>query len=241
VTDGPDSEDSVAKIGLRSIEHPRENANSYQELTYQQETLKLVQRARGAESTAQEMCTANQKLLTNLHHECQNASGFAEVALAKRIQFNQGQVKKLEKTLEETNMVLDKMLHCNAITTDHLVSHQEPARLYQHKVNLRQQRTPRENINDPVQTAMALHSKKLVENYQHLEQCQAAENDVIEQLTQAKTACEADLQHKKTVLEIEKRSLDHINTVITEVQKALNRISDGADGDVTIDVGPSNE
>jgi hypothetical protein len=228
VTDGPDVDDpeTHARLGLSNLaEQPRAHANSYQELTYQQETLKLEQRARGAESTAQSLCAANKKLLAKLHNDCSNASGFAEVALAKRIQHTQGEVKSLEATVEETQMVLDKMMHCKAVTADHLESHHEPARLFQHKVNLRQQRTPRECIGDPVQTAMQNHSQKLVENYQHLEQCQAEEEASIQQLLQAKTACEKDLQHKRTVLEIEKRSLDHMSHVLTEVQKALNRIS----------------
>eukprot|EP00746_Dinoflagellata_sp_MGD_P003015 gnl/MRDRNA2_/MRDRNA2_105875_c0_seq1.p1 gnl/MRDRNA2_/MRDRNA2_105875_c0~~gnl/MRDRNA2_/MRDRNA2_105875_c0_seq1.p1 ORF type:complete len:522 (+),score=106.87 gnl/MRDRNA2_/MRDRNA2_105875_c0_seq1:56-1567(+) len=217
VTDGPDVEESETHVTVQS--------NSYQELTYQQETLKLVQRARGAESTAQAMCMANKKLLAKLYRECQDASGFAEVALAKRIRMTQSEVKQLETTLEDTQMLLDKMQHCKAVTADHLASHHEPAQLFQHKVNLRQQRTPRECIGDPVQTAMQIHSMKLVENYQYLEQCQSAEEESIQQLLQAKTVCEADLQHKKTVLDIEKRSLDHMSRVLTEVQKALNRIS----------------
>lgn len=232
VTDAPDFEDpsAHAKLGLSdAVDEPRANMNSYQELTYQQETLRLVQRSRGAESTAQAMCLANKMLLTKLHETCQNASGFAEVALAKKIQCTQVEVKQLESTVEETSIALNKMLHCKALTADHLESHHEPARLFQHKVSLRQQRTPRECIGDPVQTAMVNHSKKLVENYQNLEECQRAEEEAIQQLQQVKTACEADLQHKKNLLEIEKRSLDHMSSVLTEVQKALNRIGEDSE------------
>lgn len=207
--------------------------NSYQEITYQQESLKLVNRAKNAEMTAVAMVKANKTLLKHIYEDCQNASGFAEVAMAKRIQHTQGECKKLEATIEETEQVLEKMKHCKAITAEHLESHEEPSRLAEHKAQRRQQKTERERIGDPVTTALTVHAHTLVENRQHLERVQAAEDDHIQQLLQAKTVCEADLQHKRTVLDIEKQSLEHMNQVVTRIQEEVNRISSSSEDATT--------
>lgn len=214
----------TSKLPLPSTGHPKAHANNHQEIKRQQTTLRVVKNARTLEAAAKACVQTNKQLVNRTQHDCQLAAEKVERALEKRQHDLQVRIRILRKTIEDTEIAIEKLTHCKALTDDHMDSHEAPASLHEKKAILRTQRMEPENIGDPVTTAMEIHANMLKDHHVHLETCKTAEQQAIQKLEQAKKACEADLEHRLKVLEVVRRSLAHADLVVYDILEDTSRV-----------------
>lgn len=177
--------------------------NHHQEESRQQVTLALIGKAQELERAASSLRDSSDALIQKAEADSNFALNHVEMCLAKRIQEAQEAKSNLEVCITETSKSIATMMHCKSMTQDNMQSHQEPAELHQTRTSLRGKRMPRENIGDPVKTALDKHALSLMDNHNHLMGCHNAEATNLQQLQQAKSACEADLKDKVTALQID--------------------------------------
>jgi hypothetical protein len=177
--------------------------NHTQEESRQQVTLALIGKARDLERAALSLREGSEELIQKTQADSNFALNQVETCLAKRIQESQEAKSNLEVCITETSKSIATMMHCNSMTQDNMQSHQEPADLHSTRTSLRGKRMPRENIGDPVKTALDKHAQGLMQNHNHLMDRHNAEAANLQQLQQAKSACEADLKDKTAALQID--------------------------------------
>lgn len=177
--------------------------NQLQEESRQQATMALIGKVKDLERAASMLRDDSDQLIQKTQADSDFALNQVEMCLSKRIQETTDMKTELETCISATDKSIATMMHCNSMTHDHMQSHQEPADLYSTRTSLRGKRMPRENIGDPVKTALDKHALGLAQNHGHLAGCHNAEATNLMQLQQAKAVCEADLRDKIAALQID--------------------------------------
>jgi hypothetical protein len=188
--------------------------NMQQEENRQQMTIQLVEKAKDLERSAQALREDSDNLIQKVCADSAYAKAQVEAMLARRIEETTSLKEQLSSAIADTGASIQKMMHCNAMTRDNLDSHNEPSDLVATRVGLRGKRMPRENIGDPVKTALDKHAESLRANHTHLVERHQHETGTLKQLQQIKALCESDLADKTAALAIDttcknQTSFDH--------------------------------
>eukprot|EP00746_Dinoflagellata_sp_MGD_P168423 gnl/MRDRNA2_/MRDRNA2_99879_c0_seq1.p1 gnl/MRDRNA2_/MRDRNA2_99879_c0~~gnl/MRDRNA2_/MRDRNA2_99879_c0_seq1.p1 ORF type:complete len:505 (-),score=99.57 gnl/MRDRNA2_/MRDRNA2_99879_c0_seq1:55-1467(-) len=177
--------------------------NQQQEENRQNDTLKLVQKAKDLERAAQSLREESDSLMQKTDADSAYARNQVEMCLSKRIDETHDLKSTLEGCIATTDQSIASMMHVNSMTGDNLQSHEEPSALYSTRIGMREKRMPRENIGDPVKTALDKHAESLKMNHTHLQSCHNAESGTLHELQRTKAICMADLKDKTTALAID--------------------------------------
>lgn len=185
------------------VDHSHTCSNIEQEEQRHHFTMGLMNNSADLERAAQRLREECQRLMQKTQRDCEQAKANSEDALQKRINETKDLRSKLGKTIEETSKKIDKLRQCNDLTGLNLDSHGEPRDLYSTKNKLRANRLPRENIGDPVKTALDKHATQLKNNFNHLSDMYTEEVTNLSDLERMKVAMEADLKDKTAALQLD--------------------------------------
>jgi hypothetical protein len=194
------------QLGLEvtgGTDHQAAAWNQQQEESRQNSTLQLVQKAKDLERAAQALREESDALMQKTDADSTFARNQVEMCLSKRIAETHDLKTTLEGCISNTDQSLASMMHVNSMTGDNLHSHEEPSDLYATRIKMREKRMPRENIGDPVKTALDKHAESLKMNHTHLQGCHNSETGTLAELQRTKAICMADLQDKNTALAID--------------------------------------
>lgn len=195
-----------ANLGLNvtgGTDHQAAAWNQQQEETRQNETIKLVGKAKDLERAAQQLREDSDALIQKTDADSAHARNMVEMCLSKRIAETQDLKSTLESCISDTDKSISTMMHVNSMTGDNLQSHQEPSDLYLTRIRMREKRMPRESIGDPVKTALDQQAETLKLNHSHLQNCHFNETGTLMELQRTKAVCLADLQDKTAALSID--------------------------------------
>lgn len=185
--------------------------NMQQEENRQQMTIQLVEKGKDLERAAQALREDSDNLIQKVCADSAYAKAQVDSMLARRIEETTSLKDQLTQAIADTAASIQKMMHCNSLTRDNLDSHNEPSDLVATRSGLRGKRMPRENIGDPVKTALDKHAESLRENHNHLIERHQHETATLKQLQQIKALCESDLADKTAALAIDTRCKNQTN------------------------------
>lgn len=205
---------STNQIALRAMppppiakDHPEhaENAarNASDEAMRQTETTQNLNLADEKVQEAAELRDFNSTLVQQTYKDCSFALHKVEEAMARQIIDAQTLKDQLQSSLDQTNKKIHSVADCMRKTTANLRAHHEPQALNGFRTRYRGERSVRENIKDPVTTAMDKHEHNINENYAHLQKILTDEADSLKELEQLKAELEANIDGKTKALEID--------------------------------------
>eukprot|EP00746_Dinoflagellata_sp_MGD_P005331 gnl/MRDRNA2_/MRDRNA2_110332_c0_seq1.p1 gnl/MRDRNA2_/MRDRNA2_110332_c0~~gnl/MRDRNA2_/MRDRNA2_110332_c0_seq1.p1 ORF type:complete len:473 (+),score=105.41 gnl/MRDRNA2_/MRDRNA2_110332_c0_seq1:124-1542(+) len=185
------------------LDHMNAAMHMDQEEKRQQETLTRIHKAKEAERAALALREDSDCNIERTDKECNFALNHVEKALGKRLEETQEMRRQLEKAINGTKQKISVMMHSMSLTGAEMQSHEEPTNLNTTRDTFRGGRTRRENIGDPVTTAMNRHHASLTHNYNVLDNCKSNETQCLMTLQKAKSDLEADLSDKTKAMNID--------------------------------------
>lgn len=183
--------------------------NSNNEDLRQNDTAKRNQIACDKETAAQALRDENKKLMDSCQRHCDQARQKTDKAMQERIHENQAMRKRLESEIRETNDKIQKVKHTTNDTKNQINSLVEPTKLCDTRDSWRKTRPYREQILDPVSTALVEHRMHLVNTNAQLEQRQREEHQTLQMLMKHKAQLQEDLKDKTSALHIDLDCLSH--------------------------------
>lgn len=207
------------------VDHGHTCANIEQEEQRHHHTMSLMNNSSDLERAAQRLREESECLMQRTQRDCEMAKNSTEDKLQRRINETKDLRNQLISNIEHTTMKIDKLSQCNGLTGLNLDSHAEPRDLYSKKNKLRSSRLPRENIGDPVKTAMDKHATQLKNNFSHLTDMHSQEVSALADLERLKQTMEDDLRDKTSSLQIE---LKCKNQALPEKGSNLSSVVAGA-------------
>merc|ERR1719171_950870 len=183
--------------------------NTNNEDMRQNDTMKRNQIATDKERAAQALREESQRLMDSTQRDCDEARRKTEKAMQDRIQENQAMRKRLENEIRETNDKIQKVKHTTRETNEQINSLVEPTKLCDTRDSWRKTRAYREQILDPVSTALVEHKMHLINTNSQLEQRKREEHQALATLMKHKAQLQEDLKDKTGALHIDLDCLSH--------------------------------
>merc|ERR1719252_315909 len=121
--------------------------------------------------------------------------------MQERIQENQAMRKRLESEIRETTDKITKVKQTTSETASQINSLVEPKKLCDTRDSWRKTRPVREQILDPVSTALVEHKLHLVNTTSQLEQRRREEHQTLSTLMKHKALLQEDLKDKTAALQ----------------------------------------
>lgn len=184
----------------------------------QNDTMKRNQIAMDKERAAQALRDENQRLMDSTQRNSDNARAKTDKTMQERIQENQAMRKRLESEIRETNDKINHVKRTTAETSSQINSLVEPSKLCDTRDSWRKTRPYREQILDPVATALVEHRMHLNNTGNQLEQRRREEHQTLQQLMQNKAQLQEDLKDKTDALHIDLDCMSH-SVVYQKAQK----------------------
>lgn len=182
-----------------NAEHARHEAKR------EEDTVHLCQRAKEIEHAALKLRRESNVCIEKAASKAKHALNQVERTLLKRISETKALCQKLDQGLAQTNVSISQVSQCNSLTHNMLEVHRDPSDLLASRSKWREQRTPRENIGDPVTSSMEKQRTKLRVNRQHLQDVGHAEINTVQELKRSKALLEEDIRDKLAALQIDMR------------------------------------
>lgn len=185
------------------VDHAHTCSNIEQEEQRHHFTMNLMNVSSDLERAAQRLREESERLMQKTQRDSEVAKNNSEERLQKRINETKDLRNQLQATIERTIDKINQLKQCNELTGLNLDAHAEPRDLFTKKNKLRSTRLPRENIGDPVKTALDKHCTQLKNNFSQLTDMHQEEVSCLADLERMKAAMESDLADKTTALQID--------------------------------------
>lgn len=179
------------------------------EVSRQQETIRLVQSAANQEEAAKAAREDNQKLIAHCERAADEATAKSERALQERISDNQQMRRRLEGEIKETHSKIEHTKQTMSDTRSQLKALSEPIELTATCSSWRQHRATREHITDPVSSRLQEHQLALLRSHEELREHHHSEKAILQDLQERRDRLKEDLRDKTASLHIDLNCLTH--------------------------------
>jgi hypothetical protein len=159
--------------------------------------------SRAQEASAAELWAANEALIQETTVECGKAVKEVEHCMKLVIESTQTLRKGLQEHISQTNQEIDHLTQTIALTSMEMRGHDEPLELATERTKKRSMRPTRENIGDPVTTALVEQHGMLKTNLEWLCKRSEAETSALQELHNVKAELEMDLGDKTQAFHID--------------------------------------
>jgi len=166
-------------------------------------TRDLIAKALRCEEDAMKLCNESDAAMIHTKRECTRASGQAQTELTRRVDETHHYKRQLEAQLRETDETIAQMEMSLAKTKKKIESHEQPLRALDKQFAMRNGRTDREDIRDPVHDELEGHFDTVKKNVKTLADKWQATRDVLEQLRSTKQRLQEDQRCKSAALKID--------------------------------------
>mmetsp|Transcript_29098 Transcript_29098/g.66942 ORF Transcript_29098/g.66942 Transcript_29098/m.66942 type:complete len:446 (+) Transcript_29098:59-1396(+) len=179
------------------------------ETSRQMHAVGLVNAAAQQQSTAEELCKENAKLIEQCQRMADQAHAKTDKKMQERVNDNQKMRRKLEGEIRELNGQIKHTKATLSETKAQIKSLDEPMALVTTRDSWRKQRALREQILDPVSTRLEDQKLSLIKTSEALRQQHMGEKGALADLQHHKEQLEEDLRDKTTALHIDLNCLTH--------------------------------
>lgn len=162
----------------------------------QMDTRSLIQLAVKMEEEAMQLCNESDAVMLHTKRECASANAESMTCLARRVDETDDLRRQLEQQLSETASAISHTERSITKTMKKLKDHEQPLRILDKQFDLRNKRTSREGIRDPVTEELESHLETVKSAVKmHTTKWQSM-NDVLQQLKSSKLRIVEDLRCK---------------------------------------------
>merc|ERR1712136_549190 len=148
------------------------------------------------EEEAMQLCNESDAVMLHTKRECASANAESMTCLARRVDETDDLRRQLEQQLSETASAISHTERSITKTMKKLKDHEQPLRILDKQFDLRNKRTSREGIRDPVTEELESHLETVKSAVKmHTTKWQSM-NDVLQQLKSSKLRIVEDLRCK---------------------------------------------
>eukprot|EP00928_Gymnodinium_smaydae_P070569 TRINITY_DN54379_c0_g1_i1.p1 TRINITY_DN54379_c0_g1~~TRINITY_DN54379_c0_g1_i1.p1 ORF type:complete len:493 (+),score=122.89 TRINITY_DN54379_c0_g1_i1:89-1480(+) len=201
----------IPSAGRRNGTRPQVDISvgSKNEVTRQQEAVRLAQQAQGREEDAKDLREESHKLIQRCERVAEEALRKSERMMQERINENQQMRKRLATEISETQMKIDHTKNTIADTKSQIKALEEPIELTSTCHAWRKQRANKEHILDPVSARLSEHQTMLLRANEELRAHNRHERGILQDLQERRDRLKEDLRDKTTSLHIDLNCLSH--------------------------------
>eukprot|EP00928_Gymnodinium_smaydae_P032526 TRINITY_DN23535_c0_g1_i1.p1 TRINITY_DN23535_c0_g1~~TRINITY_DN23535_c0_g1_i1.p1 ORF type:complete len:518 (-),score=84.99 TRINITY_DN23535_c0_g1_i1:402-1955(-) len=167
------------------------------------DTKALLNRAVKMEEDAMRLCNDCDAIMLHTKRECSRASAASMLSLQNRASEVHELRQKLDTQLGETEQAILATQQSLKSTQKKVAAHEQPLRVLDKQFDLRNARTNREHIRDPVQDELESHLEAVKKSVTVLNEKYNHTKDVLDQLLAAKSAMAEDLRCKAIAARID--------------------------------------
>lgn len=183
--------------------------SSKNEVSRQQEAVRLNHSAASREDAGRELREENAKVISRCQHAAEQAMAKSEKAMQERINENQSMRRRLEGEIRETHAKIDNTKTSIVETKSQIKALGEPIELGSTCQSWRKQRATREHITDPVSTKLYEQQAMLLRINEDLRGHHQAEKTALADLNERRDRLKEDLKDKTAALHIDLNCLTH--------------------------------
>lgn len=204
---------------------------SKNEVTRQQEAIRLSQAAQSREEDARDLREESHKLVMRCERAAEEALRKAERNMQERINENQQMRKRLATEIAESQAKIDHTKMTISDTKSQIKALEEPIELTSACHAWRKQRANKEHIVDPVSARLSEHQAMLLRANEDLRSHNRQERHILQDLQEHRDRLKEDLRDKTTSLHIDLNCLSHECSGNYGRSSSTGRISSRSHGD----------
>jgi chromosome segregation ATPase len=185
-----------------STDHDRGDGGLH-EVSRQVDTKTLIQRAVKMEEDAMKLCNESDAVMLHTKRECQRAAQQAQTSLTRRAEETDDLKRKLEAQMREMDEAIAMTEVSLGKTKKKLEFHEMPLKTLDKQFNLRNRRTDREDIRDPVQDELEAQLEQVKKSVKTLATKFQTTKSLLDHLKESRQHLTEDYRSKLLALKIE--------------------------------------